>query len=433
MPREQLTWFTLGIAVAAFLGFFAVRNSLRKIVLLTANLKMTMSDKIDEKVILDLAKGDGEVAELAKTFGEIFKKLESNIRELEYTKKKLHEVLSKVGKALASIENFDLIIQLILETAKDALEVEQGAVFSFSDQQNLNLKALVGFNDVSKEEVTHAADSSIRWVLAEKKTLVIPCLENNSGDNTNLFLSPLVYTPLIFRDKVWGVLCLSGRPKGSNFNEDELKLISNLSYQMAVSFENVSLSKDIERTHFETIAALALAVEAKDPYSRGHSERVGEYAVKIGKELGISDKEIQTLRDASRLHDLGKIGIADNVLKKESSLSEQEWDVMIKHPTIGESIVKPLKTFHHLLGPVRHHHEFLDGTGYPDGLKGEDIPVMTRILTVSDIYDALTTDRPYRKALGMKEVKQEFERLIRDGKIDEKVVSALFEAIEGKK
>ncbi|MBU1122605.1 MAG: HD domain-containing protein [Candidatus Omnitrophica bacterium] len=426
--REQLTWFTLGVAVVSILGFFGVRNSLKKIVILSSNLKKALFEKVDEKVILDLAKGEGETAELAKAFGEVFRKLEGNIRELEYTKKKLHEVLSKVGKALASVENFDLLIQLILETAVEALGTEKGVIFSFGEECP-EVKASVGFADISSEEIIRLANSSINWAVNEKKTLFIPALEKEEG-NDKVLGSPLVCTPLIFHEKVWGVLCLSGKKTGTNFSEDELKMISNLSYQMAISFENLNLNRDIERTHFETIAALALAVEAKDPYSQGHSESVGERAVEIGKEMGLSEEDLLTLRDASRLHDLGKIGIADNILKKESGLSPQEKEVMVKHPTIGESIVRPLKTFQHLLDPIRHHHEMLDGSGYPDGLKGDGISLITRILTVADIYNALATNRPYRKALKVTAIKKELQSLVRKGKVDDRVVKTLFKIID---
>jgi HD-GYP domain-containing protein (c-di-GMP phosphodiesterase class II) len=431
--KEQLTWLIMGLAVVSLLGFIGVRSSLKRIFLLSRNLKRALFAKIDEKTITDLAKGEGEVADLAKAFGEVFKKLESNIKELEYTKKKLQDILSKVGKALTSIENFDLLIQLILETAIDALGVLRGGIFFLDEDGNVDLRVSVGFGGVSKNDIKNRAISSVRWVINEKRTLSIPALTKEEVAENKLFLSPSVYVPLLFRDKILGVLVFSGKTTGDNFTEDELNMISNLSSQMAVSFENLNLNKDIERAHFETIAALAMAVEAKDPYSRGHSERVGKVAVKIGEELGLSDHDVETLRDASRLHDLGKIGIADKVLKKESALSLKERGIMLKHPTIGESIVKPLKTFHHLLDPIRHHHEFLDGSGYPDGLKEEDISIITRVLTIADIFDALSADRPYRKAMRAKAVKKEFQRLADDGKIDGNIVRVVFKMIGEKK
>lgn len=431
--KDQFLWFTLGIAVISILGFFGVRGSLVRIVLLSDNLKKALFKKVvDEKLIVNLAQGEGEVAELAKSFGDIFKKLESKIEELEYTKHKLYQVLSKVGKALTSMENFDLLIQLILETTIDALEAEKGVIFSANEKGEFDLKSCVGFSSCCDADIVSATGASLHWVAREKNTLVMPQL--SAADNQEkIFDAPLVWSPLIVRDKIWGVLCLSGKKTGNNFSEDELKIIYNLSSQIAISFENVSLNRDIERRHFETIAALALAVEAKDPYSRGHSERVGKCAVQLGREMGLSEKNIETLSDASRLHDLGKIGIDDRVLKKKSILSVEERETMLKHPIIGETIVKPLKTFQHLLDPIRHHHEYLDGSGYPDGLKGSEITLITRILTVADIFDALGADRPYRKALSRDKLKEEFWSLVEKGKIDRDVLTALLNLIEGNK
>lgn len=225
-------------------------------------------------------------------------------------------------------------------------------------------------------------------------------------------------------------MLLSGKKHGDNFSEDDLGIASNLSNQMAVSFENANLNADAEQTYFETMAALAMAVEARDPYSRGHSDRVGEYAQKIGSEMGLPEESIKILRDASRLHDIGKIGIMDSVLVKPGTLSTDERDLIKRHPIIGETILMPLKTFKLLLDPVRHHHENLDGSGYPDGLRGNKLNLITRILSIADIYDAMTTDRPYRKAMDFVLVRKDFDSLVDKGKIDGDVISHLYRIIE---
>jgi putative two-component system response regulator len=157
---------------------------------------------------------------------------------------------------------------------------------------------------------------------------------------------------------------------------------------------------------------------------------VGEYAQKIGSEMGLPEESIKILRDASRLHDIGKIGIIDSVLVKPGALSTDERDLINRHPIIGETILMPLKTFKLLLDPVRHHHENLDGSGYPDGLRGNELNLITRILSIADIYDAMTTDRPYRKAMDLVLVKKNFDSLIAEGKIDGEVVSHLYRVIE---
>jgi len=150
-----------------------------------------------------------------------------------------------------------------------------------------------------------------------------------------------------------------------------------------------------------------LAVEARDIYSRGHSDRVSMYSVKVAEKLGMSKEEIKIIKEAGQMHDVGKIGISDDILRKPGPLEDYEFEIMRQHPTIGEGIILPLSGFLNLRDPIRHHHEWLNGQGYPDHLKGDEIPMSSRILAVVDSYDAMTSDRPYRKALGKEIARQE--------------------------
>ncbi len=148
----------------------------------------------------------------------------------------------------------------------------------------------------------------------------------------------------------------------------------------------------------QVIFALANAVEAKDAYTEGHTERVGALAVEAARLAGLDDETQEALRQGGVLHDIGKIGIPNEIINKAGRLSDKERIVMNKHPVIGERICEPLKSLRHLLPIIRWHHERLDGTGYPDGLKGSQFPVPAQVLQLSDIYDAITTDRPYHRA-----------------------------------
>jgi putative nucleotidyltransferase with HDIG domain len=181
----------------------------------------------------------------------------------------------------------------------------------------------------------------------------------------------------------------------------------------------------------ETIMALALAVEAKDPYSAGHSKRVGFYAMQIGKVLGFDEEMLRTLTDAGVLHDIGKIGIKDEILMKPSSLTPDEWKIMQQHPLIGEAIVKPVRSLSKVVTLVRHHHERYDGKGYPEGLKGEDIPLGARILAVADGYDSMITDRPYRKRFSLEQTKEELQRSA-GTQYDPAIVDAFFKVLDSK-
>ena len=427
----------LSIAVVfSILGFWGTRSFLVKIASLSNKLTETTLDldRIDKSTILELAKGEeeGEVTQLAKVFSDIIINLEESVRELKVTKKALYQILSRIGKAVESADNFDLVIQFTLETIVEALGAKRGVIFFLDEERGiLKLKAVTGINkkDVPKE--IKLGDETVGWVAKERKPLLVPSLEEKEGDS--LFSPPLISTPLIINDKVWGAICISGKKAGLSFSEEELGVLSNIAYQIATSFENAALNVRVEKVYFETIAALALAVEAKDRYSRGHSERVSKYALKIAEFLGLEEKDLNILRDAARLHDIGKIGITDEILHKPGKLNNEEMLLMRKHPQIGEGIVKPLKNFVHIINPIKHHHEFLDGSGYPDGLKADSIPLVTRVLTVADIFDAMITDRPYRKALSIAQAKKELEAMVQAGKVDKNVTGALFKLVEEKK
>jgi putative two-component system response regulator len=154
-----------------------------------------------------------------------------------------------------------------------------------------------------------------------------------------------------------------------------------------------------ELENAETVLfSLALSVEAKDPYTNGHCDRLVRFSVALGMKLGLSAEQLKTLHRGGILHDLGKIGVPDSILLKRGPLNDAERAVIREHPAIGERICSPLKTLRHVLPIIRHHHERWDGSGYPDGLKGEAIPLTARIMQTVDIYDALTTERPYKPA-----------------------------------
>ncbi len=149
----------------------------------------------------------------------------------------------------------------------------------------------------------------------------------------------------------------------------------------------------------DVLCTLALSVEAKDPYTEGHCERLSRYSVALGRSLGLPQEQLKALRRGGYLHDVGKIAIPESVLNKASELNDEEWTIMREHPVIGERICRPLKSLKLVLPIIRHHHERWDGSGYPDGLKGREIPLTARILQTVDIYDALITARPYKPSL----------------------------------
>lgn len=192
--------------------------------------------------------------------------------------------------------------------------------------------------------------------------------------------------------------------------ESGIKSIGQMNEIKRINKELSYTYEQLEKAYLESIEVLRYTVEAKDPYTRGHSDRVSEYSVLIGKKLGLTEEELKILRIGGLFHDIGKIGIPDSILLKESKLTDDEYSQIKNHPSIGAHILQNATIFQDIIPIVKHHHEKYDGTGYPSQLKGEDIPLMARITAVADTFDAMTSKRSYREPLSLEIVKAEIEK-----------------------
>ena len=180
-------------------------------------------------------------------------------------------------------------------------------------------------------------------------------------------------------------------------------------FPLILARRSFELYTKMRKVYLDTIRALAAAIDAKDPYTKGHSERVSEMSLALAQELNLSDRDIENIEYAALLHDIGKIGIADNILGKNSSLTNEEFDKIKEHPIMGAKIIEPVDFLKNSYEAIYHHHEKYNGTGYPDGLKEKDIPLSARIIAVADAYDAMGSDRPYRKKLSKDEILNELK------------------------
>jgi putative two-component system response regulator len=177
---------------------------------------------------------------------------------------------------------------------------------------------------------------------------------------------------------------------------------------------------ELERAE-SVLFSLARSIEGKDPYTHGHCERLSDYSASLGEHLGLVEDDITALRRAGIVHDIGKVAVPDAVLLKPGRLTQEEWKLIKEHPAVGERICAPLKSFRLVLPIIRHHHEKLDGTGYPDGLRGEAIPITARVLQIVDVYDALTTERPYKKAFTIVDALQTMKEEVAKGWWDPRI------------
>jgi HD-GYP domain-containing protein (c-di-GMP phosphodiesterase class II) len=421
------------IVLGVLVGYGSMRSLMMKIIAVTKANQKALEKVLSPEAIKEMSTGDNEIAVLSRSFSVITQRLEENVRSLEMAKRTLQSVMTKVGQGISNMENIDTFLELIVETLTNALGGKKGILLLFNPEKTaLNVTTVYGCEyDYNEPLEIKFSESSVFYPLyRDKKPGILSGIflqSTRNAKHAHLFEGSLITSPLVTRDKVNGFLIVSTGEDIAH-SQEELDLLFHLATQTAVAIENSRLNKDIEKTYFETISALALAVDAKDRYSRGHLDRVADYAIFIGNKLGLDDNDIKTLGDAARMHDLGKIGIPDDVLRKEGPLTDQEWVLMRKHPEIGESIIKPVHSLQHLCDLIRHHHEKLDGSGYPDGLSGDEISPLVRILVIADIYDALTTDRSYRAKMSPKEAGEILRKM--QNQLDQEIVELFIEALE---
>lgn len=219
----------------------------------------------------------------------------------------------------------------------------------------------------------------------------------------------LLSVPLNVRGEILGILTL-GSKRLAAFTRDDLATLEKLAAQVSVALENAHLVSDLEALFLGTVRALSKAIDAKSPWTQGHSERVTKFAMDIGKTMGLDDSEIRNIELAGLMHDIGKLGTYEAILNKPEKLSDEELKLIKQHPLKGAEILEPIKQLKDIIPGVKYHQEFYDGSGYPEGLQGEDIPLMARILGVADTVDAMSADRPYRKGKTMDVIVAELKK-----------------------
>jgi len=242
-------------------------------------------------------------------------------------------------------------------------------------------------------------------------------------------LHQLIIVPLAEGDNLFGYLVAVNHIDGAEFGTPEASLMSSVSAILGIHSSNIDLYRQQAELFADVVRALSAAIDAKDPYTCGHSDRVAQVSVRLAKQLGLDSAQLNTIYLAGLLHDIGKIGIDDNVLRKPGKLTNAEYEHIKEHPRLGYQILADLKPLDEILPVVLHHHESWNGKGYPAGLAGEDIPLLARIVAVADSFDAMSSDRPYRK--GMDDEK--LDGILHGGggtQWDQRVVDAFFEARE---
>ena len=424
----------LWMFASGIFGFLIIRNAVFSLLSLVRNVKNVSEVNVRKQLE---AKQHDELHDMAVAFNRITAQMENKVKELEYSRKLARELFQKIGHAIVSSEKIGSLLMLINQSTKKVFEAEASFIVLEDDlSKDLILKAYSGPKR-TLEIGTKLPGSSeiIKAVMGTLKPVIIKKVEEKkSPADPSIAEEPIVYgnilcVPILEKSEAIGALAVCDVKNTEKIDSDDMFLLESIANQVATAISNFKLTKDIEATYYQTLVTLAKAVEAKDPYSAGHLDRVKTYCVRMAEKLNLDDKAKKTIEGAALLHDLGKLGIPDHILRKKGAYTKEEFEIMKHHVIIGEDILKPLISMSSLSDIVRHHHEAYDGSGYPDKLHAEEIPLLARILSVADIYDALRTERPYKKGFTREEAVQELHRC-EHNKLDSKLVKVFLKILE---
>ena len=346
-------------------------------------------------------------------------------------------LLSRLSQLLNSTLDHKEIRRRAIEAATQLMKAEVGSLLLVDEnRKQLYFEVALGDKEETIKTITLGMGEGIAgWVAKNGKPLIVNAPEKDLrffkgvDGRTEFKTRNLLCVPVKVREKVIGVLEAVNKLDEEDFDEEDLSLFASLANQVAIALDNSRLYQDLEDMFFQTAESLADAIEKRDPYTGGHTQRVTLYSLAIAKYLQLKPLEKKWLRIASVLHDIGKIGIEDQILRKPERLSPEEYEEIKHHSDIGAEIIEHVRPLRDIIPGVKHHHEQIDGKGYPDGLAGEDIPILARIVAVADTFDAMTTDRPYRKALDKKAAVREVKRCS-GTQFDEGVVKAFVRAFK---
>lgn len=356
---------------------------------------------------------DSEIGVLVRAFNRMARQIKGFVEERDIKIREqandltfLFELSEKLGSSQAITELLQQFARIVAESIK--VTCCRIALLD-EEKRSLAIKASYPLHylpPLSDKEATYTKiDCPKIWQVIENQSqCLIHDVDQISNRERELLLLDMAKStlciPLIGKEVLGLVALIEFRAESREpITEEKVRCCWTLARQLAAGIENGYLRERLIEHTNEAILAMAEAVDKKSPWTSGHSKRVTDFAISLGKGIGMNEGQLHDLRTAGLLHDIGKIGTPGTVLNKPDKLSTEEREIINRHPADGAHILANMRQFTPVLPAIRHHHECFDGKGYPDGLKGEDIPLAARILAVADSYDAMTSDRPYRKGL----------------------------------
>lgn len=360
-----------------------------------------------ESLNINLEERIEEIEEANYKIADLAGELEDKNANLEKVVARL-STLYKVGLAINSNMDSENIFRMIVDTTIETLHADIGYIIIHDKQKDaMRVDTLIGHDALPDGDIyLPKKDSSVSgWVLDNAKPLLISDI--NDAPQFDRFSAlgyerkTLVCAPLIVKDEVIGTITVVNKNDGSTYSNDDLGLLTTIAAQASIAIKNAMLYDEQQKTYLNTIHALVSAIEASDSYTRGHSERVTKYSLTIAKRLGLSQERLKIMERAAILHDIGKIGINLALLHKVGRLTDEDVFDLQQHPEIGIRILEPIEFLIDVRLCIVQHHERFDGKGYPNKLKGDELLLEAKVLAIADAFDAMTSDRPYRKALSL--------------------------------
>ena len=354
-------------------------------------------------------------------------KLEEEIEDLS--------ILYKIKQEISSTLELNTIFKIIVDRAADIVDAEICVILLINfESKELFIQWTHGLNKEYIESTKVPINEGISgWIVANNKAVIIENLEKDSRFNRrnheNYYANSFIGVPLILKGEVIGVINANDKRLKNIFNNHDLSLLSGVATEAAIAIEHATQYKDLQNRYLKSIAVLAKALDVKTKWTYNHSKNVAKYAVAIAKRLGLSRKQIESIKQAGKLHDLGKVIISDEILNKKGKLTEEEWNKVKQHVQVSAEILKPLGFMKDVGKIIMQHHEYYGGQGYPIGIQKEEIAIGARIIAVVDAFDAMTSERPYRKKVSIDESIKELEKFS-GVQFDPKVVKTLIKLIK---
>jgi putative nucleotidyltransferase with HDIG domain len=423
-----VVWSAIAVLALIGMNWWVARSVSEPLAELASSVARVADGDYSAKVE---ASGSNEIAALAENFNQMTDSLKERSESL--TKKVLElATLYEMSRALGSTLDLDALLKSVLDSAMRIFGAEVGYV-TMTDRETGELRIRAQHGVITGPDVANRLRSSMsEWVVREGRPLIFnpPRAEDHTGQTEAVSgaLAALC-VPLLSAEGPIGALTVGTFDQERRFTADDVRLLATIANQVTIAIGNIGLFSSVQEAYLATVRALAAAVDAKDPYTRGHSDGVAAFALMIGAKLELSPDQMVALEMAAYLHDIGKIGISEDILLKPGKLTESEMSRMRHHPLIGANILKPVAFPWPIAPVVRHHHEHYDGNGYPAGLRGDEIPLLARVLTVADAFEAMIADRPYRRGRSHQEAILELRRCA-GTHFDPRVVEAFISALE---